>query len=54
MRNILVLVSEWGFWGEELIGPIEGFDRTGYFWQVATPTGRRPVAITGRHGSRLC
>src|SRR5262249_35136193 len=29
-RRILVLLSEWGYWGEELIGPLDVFDAAGY------------------------
>lgn len=45
-RKILFVLSEWGFWGEELIGPLDVFDAAGYESVFATPTGRRPVAIT--------
>lgn len=45
-RNILMLLSEWGYWGEELIGPLEEFDQVGYQVAFCTPTGRRPNAIT--------
>jgi putative intracellular protease/amidase len=45
-RKILILLSEWGFWGEELIGPLETFDAAGYESVFATPTGKRPVAIS--------
>jgi putative intracellular protease/amidase len=44
-RKILVLVSEWGYWGEELVGPIEVFDAAGYDVQFVSPTGKRPNAI---------
>jgi putative intracellular protease/amidase len=44
-RKILIVLSEWGFWGEELIGPLETFDAAGYQSVFATPTGKRPVAI---------
>jgi putative intracellular protease/amidase len=44
-RRILVLVSEWGYWGEELVAPVEEFDRVGYEVVFCTPTGRRPNAI---------
>ena len=44
-HRILVLLSEWGFWGEELVGPLEAFDEHGYELDFATPNGRRPVAI---------
>lgn len=45
-RKILIVLSEWGFWGEELIGPLDVFDAAGYESVFATPTGRRPIAIT--------
>ena len=45
-RKILMVLSEWGFWGEELIGPMETFDKAGYETVFATPTGKRPVAIS--------
>ena len=45
-RKILILLSEWGFWGEELIGPMETFDAAGYESVFVTPTGKRPVAIS--------
>ena len=45
MRKILLVLSEWGFWGEELIGPLEVFDETGYETIFCTPTGRRPHAL---------
>ena len=40
------MLSEWGYWGEELIGPLETFDEAGYEVDFMTPTGKRPVAIT--------
>ncbi len=45
-RKILMLMSEWGYWGEELIGPLEEFDRAGYDTVFLTPKGSRPNAIT--------
>lgn len=45
-RRILVVLSEWGYWGEELVGPLETFDQAGYDVDIATPTGRPPVAIS--------
>jgi putative intracellular protease/amidase len=44
-KKILTMLSEYGFWGEELIGPLEMFDAAGYEVNFATPTGRRPVAL---------
>jgi putative intracellular protease/amidase len=44
-KRILIVLSEWGFWGEELIGPLETFDQANYSYHFVTPTGRRPVAL---------
>lgn len=44
-KKILIVLSEWGFWGEELIGPLETFDKAGYQVTFATPKGKRPVAL---------
>jgi putative intracellular protease/amidase len=44
-RHILVVLSERGYWGEELIGPLEVFDREKYMVTFATPTGKRPRAL---------
>jgi putative intracellular protease/amidase len=46
-KKILIVLSEWGYWGEELVGPLETFDAAGYQSVFATPTGKRPVALTG-------
>jgi putative intracellular protease/amidase len=45
MRKILIVLSEYGYWGEELLGPLETFDAAGYESVFATPTGKRPVAL---------
>ncbi|WP_247547914.1 type 1 glutamine amidotransferase domain-containing protein [Bradyrhizobium sp. 177] len=45
MRKILIMLSEWGFWGEELIGPLEVFDSKAYLSAFCTPTGKRPRAL---------
>ena len=45
-RRVLVLLSEWGYWGEELVGPMEVFDAAGYRTDFMTPTGKRPNAIS--------
>jgi putative intracellular protease/amidase len=44
-RRVLVLLSEWGYWGEELVGPLGEFDQAGYHVDFCTPNGRRPNAI---------
>jgi putative intracellular protease/amidase len=44
-KNILVLLSEYGYWGEELLGPLVSFDQAGYTVEFATATGKRPHAL---------
>src|SRR3954467_4235989 len=44
-KKILVVLSEWGYWGEELVGPLEAFEEAGDDVDFVTPTGKRPVAI---------
>jgi putative intracellular protease/amidase len=44
-RRVLIVLSEWGYWGEELVGPLGEFDRVGYEVEFCTPNGRRPNAI---------
>ena len=44
-KKILVILSEWGYWGEELVGPLESMDKAGYESIFATPTGKRPRAL---------
>ena len=35
-NKILVILSEWGYWGEELVGPLEAIDGAGYEAVFAT------------------
>lgn len=44
-KKILVVLSEFGYWGEELLGPLVAFDKAGYTTDFATPNGRRPRAL---------
>lgn len=44
-KRILTIISEWGYWGVELIGPMERLEAAGYTLEFATPNGRRPVAL---------
>jgi putative intracellular protease/amidase len=44
-RRVLVILSEYGYWGEELIGPAETLAAAGYQLDFATPKGRRPRAL---------
>jgi putative intracellular protease/amidase len=44
-RRVLCILSEWGFWGEELIGPLEALDHAGIEVRFATARGRRAPAL---------
>jgi putative intracellular protease/amidase len=44
-RTILVVLSEYGYWGDELVGPLETFDQAGYGVDFATPTGQKVVEV---------
>ncbi|MFE0334644.1 type 1 glutamine amidotransferase domain-containing protein [Streptomyces sp. NPDC058955] len=44
-KHILIVLSEYGYWGEELVGPLETFEKAGYRVTFATPTGKRAQAL---------
>ncbi|BAJ25942.1 MULTISPECIES: type 1 glutamine amidotransferase domain-containing protein [Kitasatospora] len=44
-KRVLVVLSEFGYWGEELVGPLDVFDARGYRTAFITPTGKRPQAL---------
>ena len=52
-KKILIILSEWGYWGEELVGPLETFDQAGYEVDFATPKGKRPDALPPSMDRRL-
>ena len=45
-KKILMVLSEWGYWGEELIGPLEACDAAGYEITILTPTGKKPTPLS--------
>nr|WP_240167850.1 type 1 glutamine amidotransferase domain-containing protein [Streptomyces noursei] len=45
MKHILIVLSEYGYWAEELVGPLREFDERGYRVTFATPTGKRAHAL---------
>ena len=45
VSKILIVLSEHGYWGEELVGPLEALDKAGYESILATPTGKRPHCL---------
>ncbi len=46
MKKIIFVLSEWGYWGEELIGPLEACDGQGYEITFVTPTGKKPTPLS--------
>lgn len=44
-RRVLIVLSERGYWGEELLGPLEVFEEAKYEVVYATPNGKRPGAL---------
>lgn len=44
-KKILMLLSEWGYWGEELVGPLDTFDKAGYSIDFMTANGKTPVPL---------
>jgi len=44
-KKVLTILSEFGYWGEELVGPLTVFDERGYETVIATPKGGRPHAL---------
>lgn len=44
-KKILVVLSEWGYWGEELVGPYDVLVNAGYSLDFMTATGRKPPAL---------
>lgn len=45
MKKILTILSEYGYWGEELAGPYEHLTAAGYELVFATINGKRPLVI---------
>jgi putative intracellular protease/amidase len=43
--KILAVVSNYGYWGVELTGPMVKLEEAGYELIFVTPTGERPVAL---------
>ncbi|KAA5604093.1 type 1 glutamine amidotransferase domain-containing protein [Roseospira marina] len=44
-KKILTLLSDYGYWGVELTGPMVKLEAAGYDLVFATPKGQRPVAL---------
>lgn len=44
-KRVLFVLSEYGYWGEELVGPLEALEAAGYSAEFATPKGTKPMAL---------
>jgi putative intracellular protease/amidase len=44
-KSVLVVLSEWGYWGEELVGPLDVLDEHKYDVKFMTPKGKRAHAL---------
>lgn len=43
--KILAVMSEWGYWGIELVGPLLKLEAAGYQLEFATPNGKRSPVL---------
>ena len=44
-HRVLIVLSSFGFWGEELVAPMEAFDEAGITYEFATPYGHPPAVV---------
>ena len=44
-KRVLFVISEYGYWGEELVAPLQALDAAGYRADFATPKGAKPLAL---------
>lgn len=44
-KKILTVLSEYGYWGEELLGPMENLEKAGYELVFVTAKGKRAPAL---------
>jgi putative intracellular protease/amidase len=52
MYRILIVLSEWGYWGEELVAPLAVFDAKNCSTDFVTPKGLRPIALPASYESK--
>ncbi len=46
MKKVLCVLSEFGYWGEELVGPYETLINSGMTVDFVTPKGKKPHALS--------
>jgi putative intracellular protease/amidase len=44
-KKILAVMSEWGYWGIELVGPLRKLEAVGYSFDFTTPKGKRSPVL---------
>jgi putative intracellular protease/amidase len=44
-KKILAILSEYGYWGVELVGPLEKLEAAGYTVEFMTPKGKKAQAL---------
>lgn len=44
-KKVLAILSEYGYWGIELVGPLEKLEAAGYTVEFMTPNGKRAEAL---------
>ena len=44
-KRVLFVLSEYGYWGEELVAPLEVLEAAGFKADFATPKGTKPLAL---------
>lgn len=48
-NKILAVMSEWGYWGIELVGPLTKLEAAGYAFDFITPKGKRSPVLPPSH-----
>lgn len=44
-KKVLAILSEYGYWGVELVGPLEKLEQAGYTVDFMTPNGKKAEAL---------
>src|SRR3990172_7891026 len=53
-EKILVVISNFGYWGVELTGPMLRLEAAGYEFVFTPPKGKRPVALPPSYDTSYC
>jgi putative intracellular protease/amidase len=53
-KKILAVLSNYGYWGVELTGPLLKLEQAGYELVFTTPKGKRPVALPPSYDTKYC